>query len=67
MCELCSTDPVELQNARDNAFRMAKSLEMAAVIYRGLGCGSIKPHTEEFKQNVFLFKSIIRELVREYV
>lgn len=67
MCELCSTDPVILQAAKDNANRMAQRLERAAVIYRGLASGSLKPHTKDFRQKTFLFKAIIRELVEEYI
>ena len=67
MCELCSTDPEEVRIAKKSASLIAEKLEEAASIYRGLSNGAIKPHTEEFMQRTYIFKNIIRYLVKEYV
>lgn len=67
MCELCSTNPIKLEAARENTAIFAEKLKRAADIHEKLADGSLKPHTEEFKQYVPLFKLIIRTLVNDYI
>jgi hypothetical protein len=67
MCQLCSDDEKEKKNAAEECRGLAERCErMAAYQYR-LANGNLKPHSEDAKTVGHLAKTLIRELVAEYL
>lgn len=64
MCDLCGENS---QIGRERAQALSEKLEKMAQYKRMLARGYLKPHTEDTKPIAPLAKSIIRELVEDYV
>ena len=64
MCELCGIDR---KRGIERHKRIAVSLEKLAFGYNKLAYGTIKPHTDAIKPIESLARSIVRELVEDWV
>jgi hypothetical protein len=66
MCELCG-DEKERQAAISELLRKSASLKILASHLSNLAYGRIKPHTDEVKKYHFIFLSVIRYLVDQWM
>ena len=64
MCDMCGEDG---QKGRDNCLRIADDLRRLAAMYSDLGCGRMKPHTDDMKAVQLMARSVIRDLVQDHV
>lgn len=67
MCNLCIEDKAENAKAREELQELAKTLRKHANQVEGMAFGRIKPHTNEVKEVELTARSIVRDLVREWV
>ena len=67
MCELCSNDNDEREQARAEHLRFAERLDALARDYRALGLGRVLPHSDRAGLIAIRAKNVIRHLVSEWV
>ena len=67
MCNLCSSDIEEKAAAVKAHLFMADRLASLSGFYAHLARGSIDPHSDDAKKGGLVARSIIRELVEEWV
>lgn len=67
MCDLCSNDVKISEKAHNDCRYMAEELEILADFYRGMGNGDFLPHGNQAAVMGRLARSIVRELVKEWV
>ena len=67
MCDLCSADKKEQQQARDWHLMYADRFEELATFYRQMARGILKPHSDDTKKVGLLARLIVRELVDTWI
>jgi hypothetical protein len=67
MCDLCSGDVKVSENAHNDCMVVADCLETLARYYRDMGNGVLLPHSNQAAVMGNLARSIVRELVKEWV
>lgn len=67
MCELCSVNEDERIAARKASLFTAEQLDTLAHAYKSMAHGEISPHSEEAKKIGNVARSVIRQLVTEWV
>jgi hypothetical protein len=63
MCDLCSTDPKEIESARKAQVILAERLERAAAFHRRLAFGTVTPHSNAAADHAVSVRGLIRDLV----
>ena len=67
MCDLCTESPDLKKLARESCVRQAEQLEEFASFLRKLSFGVVKPHDDKAKTAGILARSIIRDLVADWI
>lgn len=67
MCNLCAGTEEERVAARRNNIFQAKQMEALAKAYRDMASGMLNPHGDEAKKVGNVARSLVRELVAEWV
>lgn len=67
MCNLCAGTEEEREMARKNTILYAEQMEALATAYRHMAAGTLKPHSDEAKKVGNVARSLVRELVAEWV
>ena len=67
MCNLCAGTEEERAAAKRRHGFHAEQMEALATAYRDMAAGKLNPHSDEAKKVGLVARSLIRELVAEWV
>lgn len=67
MCELCGGTETERESARIAMIFQAEQMEALAAAYRRMASGTISPHSDDSKKVGMVARSVVKELVAEWV
>jgi len=62
MCDLCSSDKIEQQQARDSMLMYAERFRKMGTFYRQMASGVLKPHADGIEKVALLARLIVQEL-----
>jgi hypothetical protein len=67
MCDLCSSDIDIMEKATLHEYRIAQDLLSLSKSLKALACGRIKPHSNQAENIGILARSVIKDLVADWI